>query len=207
MIAACGDKSQDTKPGDTSAATGTGSTQPPEGVDLGSSQGRFNVKFPPGFTNPQEGTKEVETPAGKLMMTIYTSAQDTTSAYMVAYLDYPEEAFNAGIEAMLDGAREGALKNMSATLEKQESVTLSGHPGRSMTFNGTSQGRPVYGRIDYYIAKPRLYQILFLTSNKEQVSSPEITACFSSFAINADSAQGSASTSDSTKSESDSTAK
>lgn len=193
FVAACQGKSPDSRPRDTSASVDSGAkAAPPVGVKLGSREGRFNVEFPPGFTNPEQRTVEVETPAGKLPMTLYTSSQDTSSAYMIAFLDYPLDAFQAGIEKMLDGAREGALKNMNATLEKQESVTLSGHPGRSITFKGTSQGKEVFGRIDYYIAKPRLYQILFLTSNKARVTTPEITKCFSSFTITADTTQAAA---------------
>lgn len=173
---------QDTKSGTSGKKKGAAKKKT-TGVELNSQEGRFSVEFPAGFTDPAENVVEVEIPGGTLPMTMYTASKGATSAYLVAFLDYPEESFEQGIESMLDGAREGALKNMNATLESQKSITLNGHPGRSITFAGFSGEQRVYGRIDYFIAKPRLYQVLYLTSSKTKVNAPEITACFESFTI------------------------
>ncbi len=125
----------------------------------------------------------LETAVGKLDMKVFTATKGQGSVFMTAYIDYPENAFEAGTEKMLDGAREGALKNLNGKVDRQESVTLDGNPGRSMTFTGKTGGMDVYGRVDYYIVKPRLYQILFLSQDKAMVEDASITTAFGTFKI------------------------
>jgi hypothetical protein len=190
IVVACGDNAGDTKTADSTATSDTASsssTSETKGTELASSEGGFNVMMPPGFTNPQQSTQMLSTPVGPVNMTLFTSTEDTNSAFMVAYLDYPESAFEGSkIEAMLDGARDSALSSLNATLDKQENVTLDGNPGRSMTFTGSAEGREVYGRIDYFIAQPRLYQILFITGAKDRLGAEKIQNSFSSFKIKKD---------------------
>src|SRR5438128_295113 len=103
VIVACGDKSSRDKapaPGAIKLDTAKATRMPeePKGVRLGAREGRFSIYFPEGFTTPEQKTMEMETPAGKLPVTLYMAQQDSTSAYIVAYSDYPERAFDAGIE-------------------------------------------------------------------------------------------------------------
>jgi hypothetical protein len=193
VIVACGDKSSRGKAPASGAAkldTAAAARKPeePKGVRLGAKEGRFSIYFPEGFSTPEQKTMEMETPAGKLPVTLYMAQQDSTSAYIVAYSDYPDRAFDAGIEAMLNSAPESALRTYNGTVEKRTDVMLDGHAGRSLIFRGTAESRPVYGRADYYIVKPRIYEILFLSSDSTMVNTPRIASTFNTFAIKADSA-------------------
>jgi hypothetical protein len=153
------------------------------GMELASDQGEFSVKIPEGFSNPEESTMPLETAAGKLNMKVFTSSKGEGAVFMTAYIDYPDSAFRNGEETMLDGAREGALKNLNGQVVRQESKTLDGNPGRSVTFTGKSGATDVFGRVDYYLVKPRLYQVLFLSQTKEMVDDPGISASFDSFKL------------------------
>jgi hypothetical protein len=204
LLVSCGEKSSRAKnPGPADLTLDSSSAKKPDGpkgVRLGSKEGRFSIYFPEGFTTPMQDTMEMETPAGKLPVTLYMAQQDTTSAYIVAYSDYPGHAFDAGVEAMLNSAPEAALKTYNGIVEKRSNVTLNGHTGRSLVFRGTVENRTVFGRADYFIVKPRIYEILFLTSDSARVTSPEITAGFNSFTFERDTTA--AATADSTKADS-----
>lgn len=190
-VAACGLGSKTDKPAtsdvksDSTAApsSSAASSATTEPTELSSEGGRFSVTFPSGFSKAQESTMPLETAVGKLDMKVYTATKGQGSVFMAAYIDYPENAFAAGTEKMLDGAREGALKNLNGQVDHQEEVTLDGNPGRSMTFTGKTGGMDVYGRVDYYIVKPRLYQILFLSQDKAMVEDAGITEAFGTFKL------------------------
>lgn len=187
VVAACGggkdNKPADAEKKDTSGSASSSSTEAAKGMELASADGRFKVMIPEGFANPQESTMPLTTAVGTLNMKVFTAAKGDAAVFMTAYVDYPEEAFANGTDVMLDGAREGAMKNLNGTVDRQESITLDGNPGRSVTFSGKSQGIDVYGRVDYYIAKPRLYQILYLSQSKDGLDDESIKNGFSSFAI------------------------
>lgn len=153
------------------------------GVVFESSTGRFTLTVPGGFSTPEHSTTPIETSSGTVDMHMFTSARGTGDVLLIGYVDYNDDAFSNGIEPMLDGAADGAMKNLDGKIESQNNVTLAGNPGRSLTFAGVSQGTKVYGRIDYYIARPRLYQVLYLSKNKKSVAAKDIKGTFGSFKL------------------------
>ncbi len=154
-----------------------------EGMLLESEEGRFSVRIPEGFSNPTESTMPIEMTFGNIDMKAFTATKGQGSVFMTAYIDYPDSTFAAGTEKMLDGAREGALKNLHGKILSQKSTSLLGHPGRSMKFVGKTDGMRVHGRVDYFIVRPRLYQVLFLTTAKAMVEARTITSAFATFTI------------------------
>lgn len=188
-VAACGNKddaSNDKKNDSTTADKGKESTSSATaGEKLESDAGRFNVQFPDGFPTAKEDTKDVPTKIGTLKMhTFLTELSD--AACMIAYSDYPEEAFKgADIDALLDSARNGALNNVHGTMETEEKIEMNGHPGRSIIFTGNSGGTTIHGRFDYYLVKPRLYQIGYMALSKEKVAESGVMAYFKSFGVTA----------------------
>ncbi|MBS1911712.1 MAG: hypothetical protein JST22_06985 [Bacteroidetes bacterium] len=190
VIVSCGDKTKGKAP-DASTDKKTGASAATDvassgGTEFTSKEGKFTVKYPDGFTmsSNSESTMPLETAVGKLDMKVNTAMKGAGEVMMTAYIDYPDKAFDAGIPVMLDGAQDGAMKNLGGTVEHREDITLDGNPGRSLTFSGKSSGTDVYGRVDYYIVKPRLYQILYLSDKKDGVSSDPVKAAFSSFKLN-----------------------
>ncbi len=150
--------------------------------DVTSSDGRFHAVFPMS-TAPSMSTAPVNTAIGEITMYTYM-ATDDRSAAMIAYVDYPTEAFEgASVEAMLDSARAGAMRNLHGKVTKQSKITIDGHPGRSVYFTGKSSGMTLYGRFDYYLVAPRLYQVGYLSSKAKDVSTPNIKAFFNSFEL------------------------
>lgn len=188
-ISAC-DKKDDApsndKGKDSTSATkdGGSSSDASEGKKLASEAGRFSVQFPGGFPDAKESSQNVSTKIGDLTMYTYLTEMDS-AACMVAYSDYPDKAFEgADIDALLDSARNGALNNVKGTMESEEKIELNGHPGRSVIFTGNSGGTTIHGRFDYYLIKPRLYQVGFMSLSRDKVADPGVMAYFKSFGVN-----------------------
>ncbi len=147
---------------------------PAEWKSFSSDTGGFSVSVPGTF---KESTQSVSTALGSIDMHIFMLDQGNV-AYMVSYADYPEEFVKqADANVILDGARDGSLKNVSATLDTKQDITLDGSPGRE--FTGTvpdSQSMPGGGSVKsrIYLAKSRLYQLLVMTAKgKEAAADPD----------------------------------
>jgi len=186
-VAACdkkGDTPSDGKTDTTAGKNNESSTTSAEmGEKISSDTGRFVVQFPSGFPAPTQQTQQVPTKIGTLAMITYLTEQQE-AACMVAYSDYPEAAFEgADVNALLDSARNGALNNVNGTMDSEEKITLDGNPGRSIVFTGSSQGRTIHGRFDYYLVRPRLYQVGYMAMSKEKLGEPGTVAYFKSFAL------------------------
>jgi len=134
--------------------------------------------------------QRLDTPSGQLVITSYTvtNKQDT---YSVAYVDYMESLFTQkDIKTILDQSCAGAVQNADAQSDKQEDFLFAGrYPGRHLYYSGVERkmkehlGKVFFGRADIIIVKPRLYQIGYLSSNKDDLSKPEVLAFFASFKI------------------------
>ncbi|MBS1911721.1 MAG: hypothetical protein JST22_07030 [Bacteroidetes bacterium] len=153
------------------------------GTPFQSKDGRFSFTFPDGFSEPSPSTMPLETAVGNLKMKVFTSTKGSGSVFLAAYIDYPKKAFTEGTEVMLDGAENGAMENLGGTVDTKHSIAIDGNPGRSLVFHGNNKGTDIFGRVDYYIVKPRLYQILYLTDSQENLTDDNITNAFSSFAL------------------------
>lgn len=154
-----------------------------EGRLIESKPGRFSMRLPEGFSEAEESTIPVETIVGNIDMEAYLSMRGEGSMFMAAYADYPDSAFNAGTEPILDGAREGALESLNGKIISSKNLSLLGYPGRSLTFRGRSAGMTVYGRIDYYLVRPRVYLVLYVDRRRGAVKDRKIAAAFNSFTI------------------------
>jgi len=148
-----------------------------------SEEGGFRVAFPSGFPDPNVDSKDVETKIGTIQMKTFLTEQPN-AACMVAYSDYPAESFEgASTQALLDSARNGALSNVGGKLIKQRNITINGYPGRSIYFRGKSGSSTVFGRFDYYLVQPRLYQVGYMTLRQKDIDAKKVKAYFSSFGL------------------------
>ena len=153
------------------------------GKVLDSTEGKFAIAFPPGFGEPKLSTHAVDSPVGVLTFSMYI-AEKPSGACFASYNDYPPEVVEQGDPtAMLDGARDGALRNINGKLIKEEEITLDGHPGRSISFSGSKEGKGFFGRADIILAKPRLYQVMSVAYSQSDLEAPAIRDFFKSFQI------------------------
>ncbi len=149
----------------------------PDLKQFNSVEGRFSVMFP---GDPKTTTQTVPTAVGDITLTMYT-ASTSDGAYFVGYADYPADAVaSSDPQNMLDGARDGALKNVNGTLISEEKITLDGNPGRSLQFKSSDGKNVAYGHI--YLIDNRLYQIL-VVSAPGKLTQDQIDAFLNSFSL------------------------
>ena len=145
-------------------------------ADFAPKDGRFTVQMP---GEPKEQTSKVNTPIGPIDVHLFISAPDPKSAYMVGYSDYPEEVVKkSDSDKILDGARDGAVRNVKGTLESEKKITMDGHPGRDYVIS--TEG--FRGRERIYLVNARLYQVMLLGS-KEFVTGKDADKFLDSFKL------------------------
>lgn len=149
-----------------------------------SKDGRFSITLPEGYTKPKLETSDVPSEIGKIKLYMYTSMNIVEGVCLVGYSDITGIEMSADLkEKMLEGAKEGALGQMNATLEGEETISIDGHPGRSLVFTAESEGQTMKGRFDYYMVGSRLYQIGFIALAEDALTSDGIQSYFSSFKL------------------------
>lgn len=183
-VAACSRGEKPGKQPDSTLATPrTDTVAVPRGVELASAEGRFRIVMPVGFSNPREGQLPLVTADDTTLMTSFTAVRDSSTAFIIAYTDVQQGQAAVDQGEIFDVARDATLRNIGGTLERQESRVLNGYPGRSIFFTGILEGTSYYGRADYYLALPRLYQIYYIGNDKGSVTSADVESSFRSFSI------------------------
>ncbi len=150
-----------------------------------SEEGRFSITLPSGYPEAAVTTKDVETAMGQVKLTVFISAVKDAFC-MVVFNDYSAADMKGkDSDAILNGARDGALKNLNGTLEDEDEYTLDGYPGRRIYFSSTSDNDAIYGQSVFLLVKNRLYQVVFIGSDKKAPKKTEIRAFFKSFKLEA----------------------
>jgi hypothetical protein len=124
-----------------------------------SSAGRYSILMP---GKPKEQTQAVDSIVGKLDMLI-TSFEDQSSAYLIAYVDYPGDLIRSGqANDILDGTVRGATENVNGTLVRQQDFPLGVIPGREAEIDAPSQGAQpaTHVKVRYFLVNNRLYQVM-----------------------------------------------
>jgi len=164
-------------PGRTSSSTTA------SGTTYNSPDGRFGITLPPGFSSFTSQKTSTPTPAGPIDLNILQS-ENSQGACVLGYSDFPEASFVGRTpKKMLEDGRDGALKNINATLEKQEDITVQGKTGLDIYGSTTQGGKSIYVRFQFLLDKPRAYQIGYLAYNRADLDKPEVQAYFDSFRI------------------------
>ncbi len=149
-----------------------------------SDDGHFRITFPDSSGSPTENSETVDTEIGPVEMhTAMTATESTVS--MIAYSMFPEAAFEDGSGAsILDRARDGALANLHATIDREDTIEVNGHVGKAIHFTGTGpNGRPIHGRIDMLMVRPYFYQIMYASENQEDIDAEPMQRFFDSFGL------------------------
>ncbi len=151
---------------------------------LATLDGRFSIFIPSTFSDPEFSSQTIPSDAGDLLLKMYTTSSKDDQVFVISYNDYPDSVIvSSNFSKMLDAVRDGALSNMNAKMEKQMDLTFEGHPARTVSFSSTIEGVSTYGRLDCILAAPRLYQIIYICSDKTKRSSTEIKQVFKSFKL------------------------
>lgn len=177
FLATRGPKSTTTGGGE-SGGTETSSTS---GVTYNSPDGRFSVTLPPGFGPFTSQSKTQPTAVGNIELNILQS-ENSRGACMVGYSEFPDAAFVGRTpQKMLEDGRDGALRNIGGTLEKQENLTIQGKTAIAIYGSAESGGRTYYVRFNFILDKPRAYQVGYLAYERADLDKPEIQTYFDSF--------------------------
>lgn len=116
---------------------------------------KFSVKMP---GEPKTRAEEAKSPAGPLNIRMGL-VETKTFAFMLMWVDYPEaQIAGSDPEKVLDGARDGALRNSrGAKLDGETKIKLGEHPGRELHMDMAGRGKML---VRIFLVKNRLYQTL-----------------------------------------------
>jgi hypothetical protein len=152
----------------------------PQPQEFKSESGRFSVMTPVPL---KETTQELESESGKIKLYLFTG-QDGNIGYFISYCDYPPEvAKPERAEAMLDGARNGAVSNARGKLAGETRVSLGDNPGREVVIEAVGPQEwaiVIKGRL--FMVKNRLYQIM-VVSPRGRAGAAEYDAFLQSFKL------------------------
>jgi hypothetical protein len=109
----------------------------------------FSALFP---SEPVQQKQSVPTDAGSFELRTYLVASGSVALY-VGVCDYGAAANGSDPDAVLEGARNGAVTNVHAHLVNSKKVTLGIYPG--VAFEAEAEGAHLFGRI--YLVGTILY--------------------------------------------------
>src|SRR5215212_10801862 len=165
----------------TPTASPGGTTSPAGGKTYDDPNGRFSVALPSGYPEFKSSKQTQPTLAGPVELNMLLS-EKTEGAFIVGYSDFPEAAFEGRTpKKMLEDGRDGSLKNINATLEKQQDLNMQGRTGIAVYGSASTGGKPYYVRFNFILDKPRAYQVGYLAYNRADLDKPEVQAFFDSF--------------------------
>jgi hypothetical protein len=147
-----------------------------------SEAGNFTVQVPPNLEFTKT-TREVDS-AGGISLNIYTGAGEGNCLYDIIYFDYPAEwaADPNASQALLDGARDGWLKEIQGALIEERAVSLRNHPGGEGIVEAENNDLPVKIKYRNYLVQNRYYQIAVWIP-KDETFTAEVEAFLRSFAL------------------------
>lgn len=164
---------------------GRSPTPPPisSGVTYNSDDGRFQITLPPGFSPFKLQKNSQATPAGNIDLNILQT-ETQTGACLLGFSDFPAASWVGRTpQKMMEDGRDGALKNINATMEKQEQLTVQGKDALNVYGSTLQGGKSIYVRFQFVLDKPRAYQIGYLAYNRADLDKPDVQAYFNSFRI------------------------
>jgi hypothetical protein len=189
ILATRGSSTTTTTSGGTTSSSPTSSpgrtvtSSTSSGTAYNSPDGRFSITLPTGFSPFTAQKTSSPTPAGPIDLNILQS-ENSQGACVVGYSDFPDASFEGRTpKKMLEDGRDGALRNINATLEKQEDITVQGKTGLDIYGSTAQAGKNIYVRFQFILDKPRAYQVGYLAYNRADLDKPEVQAYFDSFRI------------------------
>lgn len=132
---------------------------------------------------PQEQAQSTQTQSGVIEGHLFL-ADTPDGAYMVSYLDLPEElAKQSTTKSLLDNRRDTAVKNANAQLISEKEITLNGNPGREFTAHAVGKaGERGFLKVRVFLVKDWVYQITVLTL-EDRVTEAQMDVFLDSFRL------------------------
>jgi hypothetical protein len=141
-----------------------------------SDEGRFTVLMP---GKPKAQNQTMDTPVGKVDMVMYMASSGKAGC-AVAYADYPEQLINStDPQKTLDGARNGAIKNVSGRLVSETSISFHGLPARDVRIEIPNKA---FVTARFILASPRFYELMLIAPT-DKGHEQDISQFFNSFTI------------------------
>jgi hypothetical protein len=149
-----------------------------KGYKLMSEEGNFFIIFP---AEPSYSAEEVKTAVGKLKMHTYLYEESGDAAYMVAYIDYPDDLVEeSDNDVLLEAALEGALGSWGIDIDEVGKET-TWHSGYKGIFCNEKNG-DTHAAYEVILAENRLYQIAILHYGKA-IPKKTLSTFYDSFEI------------------------
>lgn len=127
----------------------------------------------------KEEKQAVNTQLGPIEYVSY-SAKAKHQEFTIAYSDYPDSFVTAtDPKVLLDGSRDGAVRNIQGTLLSETIIDMNGRPGRELRIEGPQK---IILKSRIYLVGKRLYQIMAV-SQPDHSFDKKIDEVFSSFKI------------------------
>lgn len=146
----------------------------------------YRLVLPPGFPAASRDSMSVPTAIGDIVTELYTSCTLDGTCVMVNGATYPAVAFTAqDTKTMLDGARNGALANIGATLGSETELTVGGFPAREFQATASQQGITFHIRALMVVKQPHLIMVQWLGTDPSSRISPAANTFFSSLTFDA----------------------
>lgn len=125
----------------------------------------FSIEF---AQEPKKSTQPIQTAVGNVDMITFMYEESMDVAYMLAYIDYPEDAVKGSDPyTMLDGAKTGYTGNLGLTVSKEEKNEIKGNEG--VYFEASND--ELHSTVQDFLVKNRLYQIAILRADRAPTSS------------------------------------
>lgn len=138
----------------------------------------FSLSMP---ETPSKDDSTIPSAAGPLPLRMYTLTKGF-EGYIAGYTEYPDIVFTSTEpEQLLDGAQQGAISNIKGEVTSQRPITINGHPGREIV--GTSPAQNVGFTARVYLAKPRMYMLVYTQYDKSKPISGDGKRFLESFQI------------------------
>jgi hypothetical protein len=144
--------------------------------EFSSPDNSFTIMLP---KNVKEEKQTVNTQVGPIECLFY-NAKAKYLDFTIACSEYPDSfVANKDPKILLDGSRDGAIRNIQGTLLTETFIDINGHPGRDLRIEGP-QKAIIESRI--YLVGKRLYQIMAISQPGHSFDK-KIDEVFKSFKI------------------------
>ena len=165
-----------TTAGESVTAPVATTTVPLDGFQFSPPAGDYSIVFP---AEPTANEQVAKLPDGSSLPFTFYVTGTADSAFGTSAFVYPQ-----GMVASLEGARDGALAKISATLTWSEPITLQGRDGLQFTGSvGDGQGT-VLSRV--YADDASLYELIVIMTGVVALDDPRVSAFFDSFRFTVD---------------------